>query len=162
MSFTDYLRLAEHKIFKEACEILPKNVSKPLNLVTVRDSVLFTWDFSNNCVLSLNIKAARSKEGDNVIHQVSFGFNLFVIGVNMFFVVFGKKNITSIPRVISGNCRSSGFVPVPCQYFLFSFRQFYSSNIIGENILFQIKFIEKLVTIISLAMLPSCYNFFLD
>ena len=72
MSFTDYLRISEHKIFKEACENLPKNANKPLNLVTVRDSVLFTWDFANNCVLSLNIKAARSKEGDSVIHQVCF------------------------------------------------------------------------------------------
>ncbi|XP_050302097.1 nuclear pore complex protein Nup88 [Anthonomus grandis grandis] len=69
MSSTDYLRLAEHKIFKEACEILPKSVNKPLNLIAVRDSVLFTWDFANNCVLSLNVKAARSKQGDNVIHQ---------------------------------------------------------------------------------------------
>ncbi|KAL1501464.1 hypothetical protein ABEB36_006780 [Hypothenemus hampei] len=69
MSVTDYLKLSEHKIFKEALEVLPKTVNKPLNLLTVRDSVLFTWDFSNNCVLSLNVKAARGKEGHNVIHQ---------------------------------------------------------------------------------------------
>ncbi|XP_074041909.1 nuclear pore complex protein Nup88 [Leptinotarsa decemlineata] len=69
MASTDYLRLNEHKIFKELCESLPKNITKTLNLVTVHDSILFTWDFQNNCVLSLNIKAARSREGDNVIHQ---------------------------------------------------------------------------------------------
>ncbi|CAH1129598.1 unnamed protein product [Ceutorhynchus assimilis] len=69
MSNTDYLRLSEHKIFKEACDRLPKDVNKPQNLIALQESVLFTWDFSNNCVLSLNIKAARSKEGDNIIHQ---------------------------------------------------------------------------------------------
>ncbi|KAH1018609.1 hypothetical protein HUJ05_006341 [Dendroctonus ponderosae] len=69
MGSTDYLKIAEKKIFKEACEVLPKNVSSPLNLIAVRESVLFTWDFSNNCVLSLNIKAARGKEGDRVFHQ---------------------------------------------------------------------------------------------
>jgi len=72
MSSTDYLRITEHKIFKEAAAVLPKEVNKPLNLLAVRDSVLFTWDFSNNCVLSLNIKAARGKRGDEVVHQVSF------------------------------------------------------------------------------------------
>ncbi|XP_066251754.1 nuclear pore complex protein Nup88 [Euwallacea similis] len=69
MASTDYLGICEHKIFKEACAVLPKLMNIPLNLVAVRDSVLFTWDFSNNCVLSLNIKAARGKGGDNVIHQ---------------------------------------------------------------------------------------------
>lgn len=72
MSSTDYLRLHEHKIFRELCESLPKNISKTLNVLIVHDSVLYTWDFQNNCVLSLNIKAARSREGDNVRHQVSF------------------------------------------------------------------------------------------
>ncbi|XP_060532815.1 nuclear pore complex protein Nup88 [Cylas formicarius] len=69
MSLTDYLRLGECKIFKEACEGLPRNISRTLELVAVRDGVLFTWDFQNNCVLALNIKAARGKDGDNVIHQ---------------------------------------------------------------------------------------------
>lgn len=71
MSSTDYLRMNEMKIFRELCESLPKNISKTLNLLIVHDSVLFTWDFQNNCVLSLNLKAARSRDGDNVIHQVS-------------------------------------------------------------------------------------------
>lgn len=71
MSSTDYLRLNEHKIFRELADSLPKNISKTLNLLIVHDGVLFTWDFQNNCVLSLNVKAARSREGDKVIHQVS-------------------------------------------------------------------------------------------
>ncbi|KAF7267766.1 hypothetical protein GWI33_019039 [Rhynchophorus ferrugineus] len=68
-NFTDYLGLSNRKIFTEACESFPKNVKVPLNLITVKNSVLFTWDFQNNCVLSLNIKAARSKDADNVPHQ---------------------------------------------------------------------------------------------
>ncbi|XP_072381629.1 nuclear pore complex protein Nup88 [Diabrotica undecimpunctata] len=69
MSSTDYLRLNEFKIFKELRESLPKTCTKTQNLITVHDNVLFTWDFQNHCVLSLNLKAARGKEGDNVIHQ---------------------------------------------------------------------------------------------
>lgn len=69
MNSTDYLRLKEHKIFKETCESLPKNITKTLDLMVVHDNILFSWDFQINCVLSLNLKAARSKEGDNVIHQ---------------------------------------------------------------------------------------------
>ncbi|XP_056634772.1 nuclear pore complex protein Nup88 [Diorhabda sublineata] len=69
MNSTDFLRLKEHKIFKETCESLPKNITKTLDLLVVHDNILFSWDFQINCVLSLNLKAARSKEGDNVIHQ---------------------------------------------------------------------------------------------
>ncbi|CAH1987720.1 unnamed protein product [Acanthoscelides obtectus] len=79
MSATDYLRLGEHKIFKELKETLPKNLTKAENLVVVHDSILFTWDFQDNCILSLNIKAARSREGDNVIHQVSFTFEILFL-----------------------------------------------------------------------------------
>lgn len=71
MSNTDYLRLGEHKIFKEFFSSAPKTFTETLNVLTVRDSVLYTWDFQNNCVLTLNVKAVRGREGDNVIHQVS-------------------------------------------------------------------------------------------
>lgn len=97
MSSTDYLKIAERKIFKEACEVLPKTISAPLSIIAVRDSVLFTWDFSNNCVLSLNIKAARSKEGDNVFHQVSdnilLAFNLLVLELCLNGFGPGKHNL---------------------------------------------------------------------
>ncbi|XP_044260478.1 nuclear pore complex protein Nup88 isoform X2 [Tribolium madens] len=69
MNFTDYLRLSEFKIFKNVRETLPKNLKKSTSLLAVKDGVLFTWDFADNCVLTLNIKAARSRDGDNVTHQ---------------------------------------------------------------------------------------------
>lgn len=71
MNYTDYLRLNELKIFKNVRNSLPKGLTKSTNLLTVKDGVLYTWDFANNCVLTLNVKAARSREGDNVSHQVS-------------------------------------------------------------------------------------------
>lgn len=77
MSNTDYLRLSEHKIFKELYASLPKNFKKSVNLLTICDGVLFTWDNQNNCVLTLNIKAARGREGDNVIHQVIINYTHF-------------------------------------------------------------------------------------
>nr|CAH7728375.1 unnamed protein product [Callosobruchus chinensis] len=70
MSATDYLRLGEQKIFKELKAGLPKNLSKAENLIAVYDGVLFAWDLQNNCILCLNIKAARGREGDNVVHQI--------------------------------------------------------------------------------------------
>lgn len=69
MSTTDFLRLSEHKLFRELKDSLSKTTSKTQNLLAVHDGILFTWDFQDNCILSLNIKAARSREGDQVIHQ---------------------------------------------------------------------------------------------
>ncbi|XP_017770367.1 PREDICTED: nuclear pore complex protein Nup88 [Nicrophorus vespilloides] len=69
MSSTDYLRLNEHKIFKNVRETLPEDVDKAKNLMCVRDDVLYTWNYQDNCVLTLNIKAARSRDGDNIVHQ---------------------------------------------------------------------------------------------
>jgi hypothetical protein len=71
MSATDFLHLNEHKIFKCVRETLPKDIKRTQNVLTIRDNVLYTWDFQDNCVLTLNVKAARSKDGDNVTHQVS-------------------------------------------------------------------------------------------
>lgn len=70
MNFTDYLRLSELKIFKNVRDTLPKGLNKSSNLLTIRDGVLYTWNFADNCILTLNLKAARSREGDNVTHQV--------------------------------------------------------------------------------------------
>jgi hypothetical protein len=69
MNYTDYLRLNELKIFKSVRDHLPKGLTRSTNLLTVKDGVLYTWDFANNCVLTLNVKAARSRGGDNVSHQ---------------------------------------------------------------------------------------------
>lgn len=74
MNFTDYLRLSEHKIFKAVSSTLPKDINKAQNVLIVKDDVLFTWDFQSNCVLTLNVKTARSREGDNVIYQVKLHY----------------------------------------------------------------------------------------
>lgn len=72
MSCTDYLRLNEQKIFKTVRETIPKGIVKTQNILTVKDDVLFVWNFQDSCVLTLNVKAAKSREGDNVSYQVSF------------------------------------------------------------------------------------------
>lgn len=78
MTFTDYLRLSEHKIFKAIRDTLPKPVKKAQNVLIIKDDVLFAWDFESNCVLTLNVKSFRSREGDNVIYQVGLLFCIIV------------------------------------------------------------------------------------
>ncbi|CAG9861223.1 unnamed protein product [Phyllotreta striolata] len=99
MSSTDYLRLNNHKIFKELRESLPKNINKTMNLVVVHDNVLFSWDFQNNCVLTLNLKAARGKQGDNVIHQ-----KLLPLHPPLFSPEFLIVNDTGTLLAIAGPC----------------------------------------------------------
>lgn len=70
----DYLRLNENKLFESLRETLPKNCNKTQNVLTLKDDTLFTWDFQSNCVLTLNVKSARRRQGDNVKHQVIFIF----------------------------------------------------------------------------------------
>ncbi|XP_001809287.2 nuclear pore complex protein Nup88 [Tribolium castaneum] len=79
MDSTDYLGLSKIKILKNVREAVPEKLKKSINLLAVKYGVLFTWDFANNCVLTLNIKAARSNDGDNVTHQ-----NLFPVLPVMF------------------------------------------------------------------------------
>lgn len=76
----DYLRLNEHKLFQTVRETLPKTIQKTQKVLTVQEDVLFTWDFQDNCVLTLNVKAARSRQGDNVKHQVS-AFSIYYLRV---------------------------------------------------------------------------------
>ncbi|XP_045466855.1 nuclear pore complex protein Nup88 [Harmonia axyridis] len=63
MNSTDFLNLSEHQIVELVKSGLPRNISKTLNVLTVKEDVLFTWDFQSHCVLTLNIKAARDNEG---------------------------------------------------------------------------------------------------
>lgn len=76
----DYLRLNEHKLFQTVRETLPKTIRKTQKVLTVQEDVLFTWDFQDNCVLTLNVKAACSRQGDNVKYQV-FIFELIFLPV---------------------------------------------------------------------------------
>ncbi|GJQ81308.1 putative nuclear pore complex protein [Trypoxylus dichotomus] len=69
MISTDFLCLNDHQLFKDLRETLPKNIKKTQNIMCVKDDVLYTWDLQDNCILTLNIKAARSDESEGVIHQ---------------------------------------------------------------------------------------------
>lgn len=71
MFSTDFLGLSDQKVIKTIRETLPKKVTNTQNVLVIHDGVLFAWDFESNCVLTLNVRAARSKEGDGVSHQVS-------------------------------------------------------------------------------------------
>lgn len=75
MSSTDYLGLSDQKIFRDVANNFPKTLKKTVNALTIRDGVIFTWDYQNSCALSLNLKAARSRDGDNVQYQVSVCVN---------------------------------------------------------------------------------------
>ncbi|KAK9693524.1 Nuclear pore component [Popillia japonica] len=69
MGSADFLRLNDHPLFKNVRETLPKNIKKTQNIMCVKDDVLYSWDFQDNCILTLNIKAARNEEWEGVIHQ---------------------------------------------------------------------------------------------
>lgn len=66
---TDYLRLNEQKIIKNIRESLPEGIYRTLNLLTVCEDVLFIWNSQDSCVLTLNIKAVKSRDGDSVSYQ---------------------------------------------------------------------------------------------
>lgn len=75
----NYLRLNDNKLIEIIRETLPKNINKTQNILTLKDDTLFTWDFQDNCVLTLNVKCVRNREGDNnVKHQVRMKINIFI------------------------------------------------------------------------------------
>lgn len=68
MFSTDFLGLADQKVFKAIRDTLPKKLVNTQNVLVIGDGVLFAWDFESNCVLTLNLKSARSKEGDGGVN----------------------------------------------------------------------------------------------
>lgn len=73
MFSTDFLGLSDQKILKAIRDTLPKELNTTQNVLVISDGVLFAWDFDSSCVLTLNVRSARSKEGDGgVAYQVSF------------------------------------------------------------------------------------------
>lgn len=68
MATTDYLQLNGQKILDEFRSGLPK-FTKAQNVLTVKDDMLYMWDFQNSCIIVLNIKAARSKKNSDVPYQ---------------------------------------------------------------------------------------------
>ncbi|XP_071057131.1 nuclear pore complex protein Nup88 [Onthophagus taurus] len=69
MSSTDFLQLNRHDIFKNLRETLPKNIATTKNVLVVKEDVLYTWDFQDNCLLTLNIKALRENDPETIKHQ---------------------------------------------------------------------------------------------
>lgn len=74
---TDYLGLNRQKLFEKFHESLPKNIIKTQNVLTVNDDVLYTWDFKDNCVLTLNLKRLQCVENERPNYQVSIIFGIF-------------------------------------------------------------------------------------
>uniref|UniRef100_A0A1Y1L9A3 Nucleoporin Nup88 n=1 Tax=Photinus pyralis TaxID=7054 RepID=A0A1Y1L9A3_PHOPY len=70
MSLTDYLKLNKHKLFENLRKSLPASIIKTQNVLTINDGVLFVWDFQDNCVLTLNVKAVHSRNDETVPHQI--------------------------------------------------------------------------------------------
>lgn len=69
MFSTDFLGLSDQKVIKAIRDTLPKKLTNTQNVLVIgNDGVLFAWDFESNCVLTLNVKSARSKEGDGVVN----------------------------------------------------------------------------------------------
>lgn len=68
---TDCFRLGRHQMFRTLRDNLPDERGSAQNLIECKDDVLFAWNPTECCVLSLNWRAAYTKEADQVAHQVS-------------------------------------------------------------------------------------------
>lgn len=69
MFSTDFLGLSDQKVIKAIRDTLSKTLTNTQNVLVIsNDGVLFVWDFESNCVLTLNVKSARSKEGDGIVN----------------------------------------------------------------------------------------------
>lgn len=71
MATTDFLKLHNHKLFKNVRETLPNNIKNTQNVLAIRDDVLYIWDFQDNCILTLNIKLSRGGDVAAATQQVS-------------------------------------------------------------------------------------------
>lgn len=70
MCSTDYLALNNHKLFENLREILPKDIIKTQNILTVNDGLLFVWNFQDACVLTLNLKRSLCCKDAGISHQI--------------------------------------------------------------------------------------------
>ncbi|KAK5638860.1 hypothetical protein RI129_013155 [Pyrocoelia pectoralis] len=97
MSLTDYLKLNKHKLFENLRKSLPSSIIKTQNVLTVNDGVLFVWDFQDNCVLTLNIKAVHSRNDESIPHQI-----LLPTSSSRFSVELLRANSTNTLLVVAG------------------------------------------------------------
>lgn len=68
-NLTDFLGLTKKEIFKVIGKCLPENVTDPHNIIECKDDILFVWNSKDCCVLSLNIQAATTDNGNDVKDQ---------------------------------------------------------------------------------------------
>ncbi|XP_046738540.1 nuclear pore complex protein Nup88 [Diprion similis] len=98
-SSTDTLRLNDTKLFKVIKETVPGDGTETLNIIEIRDNVLYVWNSNESCILTLNIGAARGKTGDDVVYQ-----RLLLTDPPTFEVTNLQINETTTQLAIWGNC----------------------------------------------------------
>lgn len=70
-SCTDPLGLNDHKLFKELCSSLPKDLGKNTrNILEIRENILYVWHAEKSCILTLDVNATRNNTED-AVYQVS-------------------------------------------------------------------------------------------
>ncbi|XP_063975939.1 nuclear pore complex protein Nup88 [Diachasmimorpha longicaudata] len=68
-SVTDPLRLNDNPLFKELKDGLPKSEKETMNILEIRDDILYVWNPDKCCVFTLNVAATRGKTGEAVPFQ---------------------------------------------------------------------------------------------
>lgn len=72
---TDTFGFGEQDIFALIRKTLPNDRSRTLNIIECKDDVVFAWSASDCCVLSLNWRAAKSKNDGSIKCQVGGTFS---------------------------------------------------------------------------------------
>ena len=66
---TDSFEFGKHKLFKHLEKSLPDKFNTQ-NIIECKDDILFAWDSSEYCVLSLNWRAANAQIDSQLNYQV--------------------------------------------------------------------------------------------
>ncbi|XP_046589711.1 nuclear pore complex protein Nup88 [Neodiprion lecontei] len=98
-SSTDTLRLNDTKLFKVIKETVPGDGTETLNIIEIRDNVLYVWNSNDSCILTLNVGAARGKTGDEIVYQT-----LLLTDPPTYEVTNLQINETTTQLAIWGNC----------------------------------------------------------
>lgn len=67
---TDTFGFGEQALFEQIRQTLPNDCSRTLNIVECKEDVVFAWNSSDCCMLTLNWRAARSKNDGSIKYQV--------------------------------------------------------------------------------------------
>lgn len=72
---TDTFDFGGHALFEQLRKTLPDDRSRALNIIECKEDVVYAWNASDCCVMTLNWRAARSKGDGSINYQVG-GFVL--------------------------------------------------------------------------------------